>query len=45
MSKPNTQHIIGFDVRQYPIIVPDVVDVSDENGVFVVGVFEEGVFE
>jgi len=45
MSKPNTFHIIGFDVQQHPVTVPSVVDVTNDNSVYVVGVFDVGVFE
>ena len=45
MSKPNTAHIIGFDVKQWPVTAPAVVDLSLYNGVYEVGVFEPEVFE
>ena len=43
--KPNTIHIIGFDVNTSTVTVPAVVDVNNIEGVYVSGVFESGVFE
>jgi len=45
MSKPNTLHIIGFDVKQWPVTAPAVVDLGAYDGVYEVGVFDDLVFE
>lgn len=45
MSKPNTIHIIGFNVNTNTLTVPGVGNVNPIEGVYVAGVFEVGVFE
>jgi len=45
MSKPNTLHIIGFNVKQWTVTAPAVVDIESYDGVYELGVFEAEVFE
>lgn len=45
MSKPNTQHIIGFKVKQYNVALPEIIDLFLLEGVYEAEVFEPEVFE
>ena len=45
MIRPNTLHIIGFDVKQWTVTAPAVVDIDDYDGVYELSVFEAEVFE
>ena len=45
MSKPNTQHIIGFAVKQYNVALPAVVDLFLLEGYYEDGYIIEDYFE
>ena len=40
MSKENTIHIIGFEVAQYQISLPTVIDLTELDGYYIVGCVE-----
>ena len=45
MSKPNTIHIIGFDVNTSTVTVPAIVDVNSVEGYYVAGYIDNDYFE
>ena len=45
MSKPNTKHIIGFDVKQWTVTTPAVLDLFLIEGYYEDGYIVEDYFE